>query len=442
LFAERFRFKHTFSFLFSLLAYVSVAGLIAILGGPRYAWIGPVALALLPRFWGHSFFSPKDIPFATLFAWSTLIGAHLIDRYLRAGERLHAGLSQTTLASAGFGALVGLLTGIRMAGLFVLLFILVAHLVLRLSKGIVFHGFGALTFHYGLIVVVWLATTVLVYPASWNSPLAWFQQTLEFTAHYEWPKNVLFDGEFISAYQLPWHYLLTWALITIPTIHQVTFVLGLILIAFRYSRLSDFQRAAAILILLQICFLPILGIVKHSTMYDGMRHFFFVLPGIAAIAGTGLVWLYQKLPTRTTRVLFAATALILVIPIGIDMVTLHPYQHVYFNRAFGGLGSAYKRYETDYWALSVREGIEWINDRGENDSRVIVGAPLYSAKLFASPGLHLYGSITDFEDPEAAKPYYYLAMPKHRAQEKFPECKVVHQVTRHKTPLAIVKLCE
>jgi hypothetical protein len=44
-----------------------------------------------------------------------------------------------------------------------------------------------------------------------------------------------------------------------------------------------------------------------------------------------------------------------------DMVRLHPYQYVYFNRLLaGGLASAVDRYETDYWSASYKEGIEWV----------------------------------------------------------------------------------
>ena len=47
--------------------------------------------------------------------------------------------------------------------------------------------------------------------------------------------------------------------------------------------------------------------------------------------------------------------------VGVDMVRLHPYQYVYFNRLLaGGLASAVTRYETDYWSASYKEGIEWV----------------------------------------------------------------------------------
>jgi len=43
------------------------------------------------------------------------------------------------------------------------------------------------------------------------------------------------------------------------------------------------------------------------------------------------------------------------------MVSLHPYEALYFNRLVaGGLARAVGRYDTDYWCLTYKEGIEWL----------------------------------------------------------------------------------
>jgi hypothetical protein len=59
-----------------------------------------------------------------------------------------------------------------------------------------------------------------------------------------------------------------------------------------------------------------------------------------------------------------AGATVLAATVGLtvwDMIELHPYQSVYFNRLVGGgLARASKLYETDYWCATYREGIDWI----------------------------------------------------------------------------------
>jgi hypothetical protein len=42
------------------------------------------------------------------------------------------------------------------------------------------------------------------------------------------------------------------------------------------------------------------------------------------------------------------------------MVRLHPYEYIFFNRSFGGLRAALGRYETDYWGVSHKEGVDWL----------------------------------------------------------------------------------
>jgi hypothetical protein len=44
-----------------------------------------------------------------------------------------------------------------------------------------------------------------------------------------------------------------------------------------------------------------------------------------------------------------------------DLVQLHPYQSVYFNRAVPGrFAAGASRFETDYWGFSYKEGAEWL----------------------------------------------------------------------------------
>jgi 4-amino-4-deoxy-L-arabinose transferase-like glycosyltransferase len=440
--ADRIVVKHPLTFLVSLFAHVSVAAIVGILCGSRYAWIGVIVLALFPRFWGHSFFSPKDIPFAAFFTLSTCMGIYLIGQYLKAERQVKIGFNRITVATALYGILVGLLTGIRIGGLVVMFFVVIAHIGARLGKGNLRKDLSNVGALYVLMFATWLTTTILVYPASWSNPIGWFLEAIKLASSYDWPKEVLFDGRSIPAYSLPWYYLPKWIIITVPLPFQISFVLGLILNLVNYHKYSDLQQAAVLLILLQIFFLPILGIIKNSTMYDGMRHFFFILPGVAAISTTVFARFYEKLETGRRQAIAAIIAMSLVVPICLDMIALHPYEHVYFNRASGGLKNAHNRYETDYWGLSLREAMEWINEQGDPNRPVIVGGPFYSAAIYADPRITLMKLDNDLrENIDVPKPFYYLAAPKHGAPNVFPECEVIFQVVRQGIPLSIVKQC-
>lgn len=441
-FYKRIKIKHVLTFLVSLITYASVAGIVGILTNREYAWFGAVILAFFPRFWGHSFFNPKDIPFAAIFTLATFLGACLVGYYLKADQDdIKLGINRVTFYSLIYGFLVGLVTGIRIGGFFLLFFVGIAHwltIAVNKKKHQKNYRFWSL---YGLMFICWIVTTTIIYPASWSSPIRWFIETLTYLSKHDWNGQVLFEGEFISAHALPWNYLPQWFLITIPGIFIVMFLLGLFLLIIRHKKLNNLQTACIILVLLQIFTLPTIAILKQSTVYDGIRQFLFVIPGIAAIAATALIWIYQKLPRKIYKLFGVVLMITLLSPIVFDIITLHPYEYIYFNRIFGGLAQAYNRYETDYWGLSMREGTEWINNHADANAHVISSDPLHSSKTFADTRINVIPYV-QFQQARVTKPFYYIALPRSGFQKKFLECPVVYSVKRQDVPLTIVKKCE
>ncbi|GET38831.1 hypothetical protein [Microseira wollei] len=166
-----------------------------------------------------------------------------------------------------------------------------------------------------------------------------------------------------------------------------------------------------------------------------MRQFLFILPGIAAISARSISWLWKKYFMGFFGVGLMA---ILCLHICFDMINLHPYEYIYFNRLSGGLIGAYNRYETEYWGLSLREAMEWVNKNSKMGKQVLVAGPLDSAKLFAKPG----SDVIEVKKSNIAKPYYYLGVPRWNLEKAFPECQEVYKVVRQGVPLTTVKRCE
>lgn len=439
--ADRVKVKHYMTFLVSLITYAAVAGIVGILCGAEYAWFGALTLVFFPTFWGHSFFNPKDPPFAALFTLTTLLGAYLVNHYLKTTEQIKLGINRTTLYTILYGILVGLLSGIRIGGFLILLFILLTYLILKLGQGRNRQDFMQFAGLYLLLCITWFAITTLCYPAFWSNPVGGFLETLDYLSGHRLKIEVLFQGKLISIQKLPWNYLPTWIFITIPLIFQIGFFVGTSWIFAKYSQLSSLQRACAILVLFQVLFLPLVAIVKHSPMYDGMRHFLFILPGIAAISAIAFIWMYQKLTQKSFKIIAVTFIAIVYAAIVFDMVALHPYQYIYFNHISGGLKQAKNQYDTEYWGLSLREGMEWINKKASPGTTVVVGGMLPSAQIFADPNLKIIGYEKFNHAAQTTQPFYYLAWPRWNAQSKFPNCPIVHQVIRQKVPLSIVKRC-
>lgn len=441
-FYKRIKLKHKLTFLVSLIAYISVSGMVGILAGWEYTWLAPITLALFPRFWGHSFFNPKDIPFAAMFTLGTYLGCYLIAYYLRIGEQkvVKLGFNRLTLFSFLYGILIGLVSGTRIGGCFLLFFVATTHFLVNLRKNH-YRSFFPFISLYILMLIAWVITVTIIHPASWSNPLTWLLDTFNYLSQHGWSGDVLFEGKLISAQSLPWYYLPQWIAMTTPLIFQIAFILGLVLILIKFTKFRDIQLVCLLLILLQIFFLPLLAIIKQSTIYDGMRQFLFIIPGIAVIVTTSLIWIYQAISNKKIKLFVSTLIAVLLFQIIFDMASLHPYEYIYFNRISGGLAKAHNQYDTDYWGLSMREGMEWINENVSPNTIVVSSSQLHSSSTFADPKVVVI-STQEFEQREVKEPFYYIARPRWELQQKFPDCPIVYEVIRQGVPLTIVKKCE
>jgi hypothetical protein len=111
-------------------------------------------------------------------------------------------------------------------------------------------------------------------------------------------------------------------------------------------------------------------VMLRPAMYNGIRHFLFVLPALAALGGLAAAWIIDWLRTRRLALALAAAVLAfgLISPI-VEMVLLHPYEYTSFNHLAGGVCGAAKNYMLDYWGLSFKQAsqalLDWLAARGE-----------------------------------------------------------------------------
>jgi len=98
--------------------------------------------------------------------------------------------------------------------------------------------------------------------------------------------------------------------------------------------------------------------VTRPAMYNGIRHFVFVVPPLAVLGGLAADWLARRfadgLPRWRGAALAALLAIGLVSPV-VAMARLHPYEYIHFNRLAGGVKGAEGRYMLDYWGLSFKQ---------------------------------------------------------------------------------------
>ena len=121
------------------------------------------------------------------------------------------------------------------------------------------------------------------------------------------------------------------------------------------------------------------------------------------------------------------------------MITLHPYQSVYFNHVLtGGLAGARGQFETDYWGASYREATEWVLRHYRPSRNGPVMVVNCSNEFLSGYFIDRQAAGTQFVSGAPDIPAdIFLATERwdcHRQETG----KIVHVVQRHGVPLAYV----
>jgi hypothetical protein len=356
--------RHVVTVLFALGAVVAAHGMGSQLAGRAGGMLSAGFLVLTPLFYGHAFNNPKDIPFAATFA----VAAWAILAVSERSPRLSA--RDVLVAAAAIGATAGVrVAGIALFGFALLLWGAVALQAWRTGPAAV-HASSARDL--GRLVVGWLAVVaggwgvmVAFWPWAQVAPLANPLRALRAFSRFWETMIVFYDGRYVPNGEVSRFYVPKWLALTLPETYAIAAVLGA-LAAWRLWRRRPLASATRRRLvqagwLGAVAFVPVAwAVVRHTPVYDGPRHFLFVVPLLAVMAGTATAAGLRasgRVEGRIAAALLAGTALLT----GGDMVALHPYEALYFNRSVaGGLRRAVDRYDTDYWCLSYKEGAEWL----------------------------------------------------------------------------------
>ncbi|MFC1844191.1 glycosyltransferase family 39 protein [Thermodesulfobacteriota bacterium] len=379
-----FESRHFINAVYGFIGIIGVYKLGSLLTDRMGGFFSALFLILTPRYYGHMFNNPKDIPFAVLYLFS-------IYYMLLFYKQLPYCTKKNTLK---LGLIIGLTLGLRVGGivLYCYLFLLIA--VWFIAHRSSLQNFGDLKKNLinliGSISLIgflsWL-TMLFFWPWAQKSPLLNPLHAFSTISKYPWKGIMLYKGEFITADTIPWNYLLTWFSITLPEHYFLCLGVGALLllkITKDIFKVRNKERIIFITFLLFSSLFPVTYVIlKHSPLYDGIRHFLFVIPILAVLCGTILSLFWSS---DTNHLWKKSMIILLCLPFGItayDMVKLHPYQTIYFNRLIGKARyEAYENFDTDYWGNSYKEGAEWLKDHSKNRNMEIIDvSPSYPFPL-------------------------------------------------------------
>jgi hypothetical protein len=328
------------------------------IGRPTAGLLALLLLATCPLYYGHMFMNPKDAPFAVAMALLLLALVRALQDYPRPS------FGTVTL----FGIGLGLTIGSRIIGGMAALYAAAALLLVVIAEARALEARAAATrfarFVLSLLPGLLLAYVVMgvVWPWGLVDPLNPFRSLEYFSVFFEKPWKELFDGAVIAVPDMPRRYVPTLFGLQMPEMFLIMTIAGTLLAVYQAARrdVAIWLRAALILLAVAAVLPLCIAVVTRPAMYNGIRHFVFVMPPLAALGGYAVASLLGRLAQRG-RAWIAVGSVLLVfgfaLPI-LALVRLHPYQYTYINHLAGGVAGADGRYMRDYWGLSFKQAAQ------------------------------------------------------------------------------------
>jgi len=363
--ANAYRVRHLTIALIALLCVAAVGAAVRFLTGSRAVGLWTAAgLLAVPRFTGHAFFNPKDIPAA---AGYTLITVALLFA-LHEDPTRPTGTARRLTVAVAVAAGIAIAAGTRLSLILPLLAMPAAYAVLRLGQW----RLAGIQRDHGVDIAV-AGGTVLgylivlaLYPNVGLEPLTLIGESIGNSADYYYAGHTLTAGSLLSEHA-PFWYLPAWVGGTYPLLLGALAMLGTIvgLRALVRARGSLWGRRelGLLLVLQQAILLPLAAVIGGGILYDGLRQHLYVLPALAIFAGVGARWLLQWAGSAgASRVRRPATLAFLSLALLAPMTAqtlLFPFNYTYVNPV-AAIGGVNDRWETDYWWASMPEALSHV----------------------------------------------------------------------------------
>ncbi|MDE5440806.1 hypothetical protein GWG65_04920 [Bradyrhizobium sp. CSA207] len=364
------------------------------IGGPLAGLAALLLLALCPIFYGHMFMNPKDAPFAVSMIILMLGLVRLAEEYPQPSPR--------TILIVGLGA--GLAIGSRILGGLALVYAMIGFIPLFLEE-LRSEGLREAVRRFAHVVYILLPGLVLgylvmglIWPWSIMEPGNPFEALTYFSHFFEKPWKEMFDGAIVSVPDMPWSYLPTLFALQLPEVMLVLMV-GAVVGTFALLPRPEVpgRRKTILLMLTLAATLPLaIAMVKRPALYNGIRHFVFVIPPMAVLGGVAFGWVMERLRAnhRTWQPVVLATFCFGLALSLAEMIRLHPYQYTHFNHIAGTVRGADDRFMLDYWGLALKQASDELREQlverqevapGNRKWKVAVCGPQRPAQVALGP---------------------------------------------------------
>lgn len=361
-FASHYKTMHFLNALVGAIGIIYAGKLARFLGGTKAGIITIILLVCSPSYFGHSFANPKDIPFAAGYIASIYYIILYASNLPRQSFRVIAGL----VLSIGFAM------GVRIGGL-----LLIAYLFMAVAGVLLFHkasrtaGLKGILLNLCLISGAAYLIAIICWPYAHLGIISKPLESLKVMSNFFITIDMLYGGRHIHSNQVPWYYIPKFILYTAPVIVLAGFVAGIgwVLSKWKYGK-KDIIIAG--FLLFTVIFPPAYAIYKHSSLYDGWRHFLFIYVPLTVLAALGISMLIGSKVKAIKYVAVIVLAAGLIGPLRFT-IAYHPMESLYFNEISGGLKKMYGNYEIDYYMVGIKPATEWLlQQEGVKNKPIVV----------------------------------------------------------------------
>ena len=404
-----------------------------------------------PLLWGHAFINPKDIPFMAFFIASLAAGFAMVDRLVTQistdGIGIQNGPAVTGTHSSPqtsflhkvlssfanpwvylAAVLLGLTTSVRILGPYAGVIVILYGLYKSPRRTL-----GIFPAYFILAALV----CYLTWPHLWSDTVQRLFQSINVANAYPWQGGVLFEGEVLPAKDLPARYLPEMISIQFTETAIILFISGMLL---GFRKILKREALIPFVLFLVWFVIPLTVIIlSDSVVYDGFRQILFLVPPLFLMTGFALDWIFARIRNLTLRLVIFA---LIAIPGIYSIISLHPYEYIYFNSLVGGVRGASGQYELDYWATSYREAALFLNEDAPSDARVAVFGPVEIVSPYTRPDIKLnIGSVARKLRESQNTVFHYAIVHNRRnaAEDACQNARIVKTVERDGALLMIVK---
>ena len=391
-----------------------------------------------PLLWGHAFINPKDPPFLTFFLASVCLGFEMVDKLVDDSLTQKQKITGIILPAI----VLGITTSIRVLGPLagLLVFIYLASILIQNKNSKAYTTSLTIFIGYGVLTIFAMFIT---WPYLWENPLANFIHVFKLMSDNPTHLPVLFGGEVYRAGELPRRYLPFMLITTLTEPVWLLFAFGLISAywkVFTKKQIKTGYFASLTLILTWFVILLAYVLLRRPAMYDGFRHFLFILPPVFIFISFAFEFIFERISFSSPAPYWIDIVLLIALaaPGALGIFQLHPYEYTYYNSLVGGTSGAFRKYETEYWLTCYKEAVEQLNETTTAPINLFVKREAYVAATYANANINVR-DLRGATDQVQAGDYILINTRTNEDRSTFKDAPIVIEIQRGEATFCIVR---